>query len=214
MKIPLRSIRVPITLALAVLAMHLVLPMTSFAQDQKAATTLDNLQAAFDGESNAHARYLLFAAKAEEEGFGKVASLFRAAARAEQIHASNHASVIKQLGATPTADIKTADVRSTKENLLAALAGESYERDTMYPEFLALARKENNKDALRTFNFAKSAEAEHAKLYQEALDNLESWKGDKMDFYVCAVCGNTVKSVGFEKCPVCFTSADKYEKVS
>ena len=52
-------------------------------------STLDNLQAAFNGESNANARYLAFAKKADEEGYGQVASLFRAAARAEEIHAAN-----------------------------------------------------------------------------------------------------------------------------
>ncbi len=48
--------------------------------------TLENLQTAFNGESNANAKYLEFAKKADEEGYTKVASLFRAAARAEEIH--------------------------------------------------------------------------------------------------------------------------------
>src|SRR5512138_2292721 len=77
----------------------------------KASKTLDNLQAAFNGESNAKARYLAFAQKAETEGYGKVASLFRAAARAEDIHANNHAEVIRKLGAKPTADVKTPEVK-------------------------------------------------------------------------------------------------------
>ena len=63
--------------------------------DVAAATTLDNLQAAFNGESNAHASYLAFAAKADEEGFAPVASLFRAAARAEERHARNQSEVIR-----------------------------------------------------------------------------------------------------------------------
>ena len=67
------------------------------------ATTIDNLQTAFNGESNASARYLAFAKKADEEGYGEVASLFRAAAKAEEIHARNHAEVIEKLGSTPVA---------------------------------------------------------------------------------------------------------------
>jgi len=59
-----------------------------------------------------------------------------------------------------------------------------------------------------------SAETEHAKLYKEALDNLDAWKTGKKDFFVCPVCGYTVKKVDFEKCPVCFTPKDKYEKIS
>lgn len=93
-----------------------------------AGTTLENMQAAFNGESNAHARYLAFAAQADKEEYGEVASLFRAAARAEEIHASNHAEVIKGMGATPIARIDAPDVKSTRENLEAAIKGESYER--------------------------------------------------------------------------------------
>ena len=177
--------------------------------------TLDNLKAAFNGESNAHARYLAFAQKADEEGYGDVASLFRAAARAEQIHAANHAVVITKMGGTPEADVKEPEVKSTRENLQAAIKGESYERDTMYPEFIAQARKEGNRDALETLNFAKSAEIEHAKLYTAALGGLDGSKNSKgKTLYVCTVCGYTTEKVDFEKCPSCFNPKDKYVPVS
>ncbi len=61
--------------------------------------TIKNLLAAFEGESNAHVKYIAFADRADEDGLHGAASLFRAAGRAEQIHAANHARVIKQLGA-------------------------------------------------------------------------------------------------------------------
>jgi rubrerythrin len=180
-----------------------------------ATTTLDNLQAGFNGESNAHARYLAFAEKADREGYGEVASLFRAAAKPEEVHAANHAAVIKKLGGTPQAKIETPEVKSTKENLEAAIQGESYERDTMYPEFLKQARAEGNRDAVQTLNYAKTAEGEHAKLYSEALNNLPKLKGSKAkDYFVCTVCGYTTSQVDFSKCPSCFTHKDKYEKVS
>src|SRR5260370_5219664 len=102
-------------------------------------TTLENMQAAFNGESNAHIRYLAFAKHADNEGYGEVASLFRAAARAEEIHARNHAVVIKEMGAVPQAKIDSPEMKSTRENLEAAIKGESYERDTMYPAFLKQA---------------------------------------------------------------------------
>jgi rubrerythrin len=189
----------------------IVLPNGALA----ATKTLDNLQAAFNGESNAHARYLAFAEKAGQEGYGEVASLFRAAAKAEKVHAANHAAVIKNLGGTPQAKIETPVVKSTKENLEAAIQGESYERDTMYPDFLKQARAEGNRDAVQTFNYAKTAEAEHAKLYSEALNNLPKLKGSKAkDYFVCTVCGYTTSQMDFSKCPSCFTHKDKYEKVS
>jgi rubrerythrin len=180
-----------------------------------ATTTLDNLQVAFNGESNAHARYLAFATRADHEGYGEVASLFRAAGKAEEVHAANHAVVIKKLGGTPEAKIETPVVSSTKENLEAAIRGESYERDTMYPEFLKQARAEGNRDAVQTFNYAKTAEAEHAKLYANALNNLPILKGSKAkDYFVCTICGYTTSQMEFSKCPSCFSHKDKYEKVS
>ncbi|MHB8303849.1 MAG: rubrerythrin family protein [Acidobacteriaceae bacterium] len=97
------------------------------------------MQAAFNGESNAHVRYLAFAKQADGEGYGEAASLFRAAARAEEVHASNHAAVIKEMGATPKATIESPEVKSTRENLEAAIKGETYERDIMYPAFLKQA---------------------------------------------------------------------------
>src|ERR1022692_820022 len=101
--------------------------------------TIQNLLAAFEGESNAHAKYTAFAAKAEGDGLHGAASLFRAAARAEQIHATNHARVIKQLGGEAKCEIHPVEVKSTLENLKTALSGENYEIETMYPAFLAEA---------------------------------------------------------------------------
>lgn len=180
-----------------------------------AATTLENMQAAFNGESNAHARYLAFAQQADKEGYADAASLFRAAARAEQVHAANHAEVIRQLGAEPKATLESPDVKSTRENLVVAVKGESYERDSMYPEFLKQARADGNAQAVRSLNLAKTAEAEHAKLYQAALDGLDGSKGAAANgYYVCPVCGFTVRVADFEKCPSCFTAKEKFEKVA
>ncbi len=175
--------------------------------------TLNNLQAAYNGESNAHARYLAFAKKADQEGYTGVASLFRAAARAEEVHAGNHAVVIKKMGAAPKANIETPKVGSTRENLQAAIKGETYERDEMYPAFLTQARQEANADAIQTFNYAKTAEAEHAKLYTLALNSMESMRS-KTDYFVCPVCGYTTAKLNFKNCPSSFTPASRYEKIN
>jgi rubrerythrin len=175
--------------------------------------TLSNLQAAYNGESNAHARYLAFAKKADQEGYAGVASLFRGAARAEQIHAANHAVVIKKLGATPQAKIETPAPKSTRENLEAAIKGETYERDEMYPAFLKQARQDGNADALQTLNYAKNAEVEHAKLYTAALGDVENMRSAR-SWYVCPVCGFTTAKVDFARCPSSFTPANRYEKIS
>lgn len=200
--------------SIVLLFSFLTVTAVAFAADAGTAATLANLQTAFNGESNAHARYLAFSKKADAEGYGEVASLFRAAARAEEIHANNHAAVIKKLGGKPEAKIETPAVKTTKENLEAAIKGETYERDSMYPEFLKQARQIRNTDAIQTFNYAKTAEAEHAKLYTAALNNLEKSKGTKAkNYYVCGVCGYTVEKITFTKCPSSFTPVDKYETI-
>jgi rubrerythrin len=176
-------------------------------------TTLENLQAAFNGESNAHARYLAFAQKADEEGYAQVASLFRAAARAEQVHFEHHAAIIKTLGAEPTATIETPVVKSTRENLQAAFDGETYENTKMYPAFLTKAEADQNTEAVDAFEDAEKAEGVHASLYRQALDNLDNWKVKK-DFMVCPKCGNVVAVIPGPNCPICGEDTTKFMAVS
>jgi rubrerythrin len=180
-------------------------------------STLDNLQAAYNGESNAGAKYAAYAQKADEEGYGAVASLFRAASQAEAVHAANHAEVIKEMGGTPQADIKKVEPKSTRENLIDAYAGETYERFRMYPAYCDQARSEKNTRPLRTFNYARTAEDGHAKLYKEALLNLDNLKDSaNADYYVCPICGWTVTAdeFNFKKCPHCPAGADTFRKVT
>ncbi len=174
--------------------------------------TLANLQTAYNGESNAHVRYLEFAKKADTEGFAGVASLFRAAARAEEVHAHNHAAVIRKLGAEPVAKIERAHIRSTRENLMTAIEGETYERDVMYPEFIRVAQQEKNAAAIRTFNFALEAETEHARLYADALAGLNA-KKPKTKYLVCPDCGYTTEQLFGARCPVCNNPKEKFEIV-
>lgn len=196
-----------------VVALMVLMAFTGGSAVAAPSKTLDNLMAAFNGESNAQAKYQEFAKKADKEGFAGVASLFRAAAKAESIHAATHAAVIKKMGGTPKADIKLPEIKSTADNLKGAIEGESYERDKMYPEFIAEAKSAGNKDALRSFNFAIAAEAEHAKLYADAAGSLQGWKTART-FLVCEECGKTVVTINFDKCPVCFSPAEKFLKVS
>lgn len=203
-------------LAIAGAALAGALALLSRTPAQASApTTKDNLLTAFNGESNAHARYLAFATRADEEGYARVAVLFRAAAKAEEVHAQNHAEVLRKLGVDAKPELKAPDVKSTRENVKAAIEGETYERDTMYPQFLDKARKDGDNAAVRTFNLAKAAEAEHAKLYTAALGSLDTTKGRTAEpMYVCTICGFTTAKIDFQKCPVCLNPKDKYVAVS
>ncbi|MCX6971512.1 MAG: rubrerythrin family protein [Verrucomicrobia bacterium] len=154
-----------------------------------------------------------FAKKADAEGNAQVAKLFRAASAAEAIHRDTHKAAILKLGGTVDS-FKLDEVvpGTTAENLKAAIKGESYERDTMYPEFLAAAKADDAKPAIRAFQFAAAAEKEHAKLYQEALDQLG--KNPPQEYYVCQVCGMTLTSLPAKKCPVCHNGIDEFKKIN
>jgi rubrerythrin len=184
---------------------------TAALKESPSPKTLANLLAAYTGESNAHARYLVFAQKAQDDGYLAVASLFRAAARGEEIHASNHAQAIKGMGAEAKADLKEPVVGTTKENLKVALEGENYEQKTMYPDYISQAETDKQEEALQSFRYAMAAETEHAKLMSADLRALEVAK-KQWTFYVCPVCGRTTSRTGFEYCPVCATPEQKFEK--
>jgi rubrerythrin len=179
--------------------------------------TIKNLLAAFEGESNAQARYAAFAARADGDELHGAASLFRAAGHAEQIHAANHARVIKQLGGQALCEIHPIEIKTTLENLKTALSGEQYEVDTMYPQFLAEATARGLNSVVRTFTGALEAEKTHARLYSQALALLQdgktdSWIGSARDFYVCPVCGYTSETEEeHERCPVCNCPWERFE---
>jgi rubrerythrin len=155
------------------------------------ATTNENLQAAFAGESQANRKYLFFAEKAVEEGYKQIARLFRAAADAETVHARNHLKVLQ-------------GIKSTRENLMAAKSGESYEFAEMYPGFIKQAEAEGADKARGSFSLANKVEQIHHHLFETVLAKLE--KGEtvaEQPVYVCQVCGNTVLGEAPEKCPIC-----------
>ena len=161
--------------------------------------SIDDLKAGFAGESQANRKYTAFARKADAEGYSQVARLFRAAAAAETVHALNHFRVL-------------GGVKTTRENLEAAIAGENYEVVTMYPEFIQDAEAEGNKAALHSFKDAWAVEKIHEQLYREALATLGQTT-ETFDYYVCPVCGYTVAKSAPERCPVCSTPGNKFEHV-
>ncbi len=163
--------------------------------------TDENLKAAFAGESQANRLYLAFAKAAEQEGFTQIAKLFRAAAEAETVHAHNHLRVIGQ-------------VKGTADNLSTAFSGETYEFKSMYPQFIEDAKKEGNKKALQSFDYANKVEQIHSALYQKAIDAVKT-KNDlpKAGLHVCPVCGNTFEGGTPDVCPICATPRAKFMKI-
>ena len=159
--------------------------------------TLDNLMAAFAGESQANRKYLAYAAVADKEGKAQIARLFRAAAAAETIHAHAHLRNAGKIG-------------DTDANLKDALAGEAFEYTKMYPEMIKEAQEEGNTKVARYFDFANKVEEVHAALYKKAIEGASTFSGS---YYICPVCGYTHEGLFEGACPVCGAKGSTFVKV-
>jgi rubrerythrin len=161
-------------------------------------TTEKNIASAFAGESQAHMKYVIFADKAEEEGYPNLARLFRAIAFAERVHARNHYDVL-------------GNIRESAKNLQVAIDGETYEVQEMYPAFKSAAELQGEKGAQRSTDWALQAEKIHVGMYQRAKQAVERKKDvDASPIQVCEVCGYTVDGKAPERCPMCGAPREKF----
>ena len=134
----------------------------------KGSKTQESLKAAFAGESQANRRYLYFAAKADVEGQNDVAAVFRSTAEGETGHAHGHLEYLESCG-DPATDLP---IGSSRNNLKAAIAGETHEYTDMYPGMAKSAREEGFGEIADWFETLAKAERSHANRFQKALDNL------------------------------------------
>jgi rubrerythrin len=179
----------------------------------KPVKTIENLKAGIKGETTASAKYTAFAQKAREEGYDTIAKLFDAASKAESIHAANHSKVLEKLGEKMDEIKPEFEVKTTAENLQAAIDGEGYEASTMYPQFLSDAATENVQEATKSFTWANDTEKKHQQFYIKALEALKSKKENTLPFIyaVCPVCGNTYDKANLDpKCAFCQTPSEKF----
>ena len=132
----------------------------------KGSKTEQCLKEAFAGESQANRRYLYFANKADIEGQNDVAALFRSTAEGETGHAHGHLEFLEQAGDPATG----LPIGSTRDNLKAAVAGETHEYTDMYPGMAKTAREEGFDEIADWFETLAKAERSHAGKFQKTLD--------------------------------------------
>jgi rubrerythrin len=177
-----------------------------------------NLVTAFEEEMKEYSACKAYAVQAEDEGLHGAASLFRATARAEQVHANNHARVIRHLGGEAIAEIPETHVGATLENLKTALADQRFETDYLYPAFLTAALSLIDTTAIRSFQWALQADKSHIRLYSDAVARLSSegrvpWACARHDFFVCPLCGYTSENPDAENCPSCNLLWERFETI-
>ncbi len=194
----------------------IVKPASNVTSNDAKAKTTENMQAAFKGETTASAKYAAYSKKAEKEGFHQIALLFKAASTAENIHANNHKAVLQESGISVPVINPEFTVKSTKENLEDAIAGETYEVSTMYPDFLTAANEAGNQLAMMSLNYAYKTEKKHKIFYEAALTALlnNTVKSLPIVFYVCPTCGNTYETTAPARCGISMTSSEKFIKIT
>jgi rubrerythrin len=164
--------------------------------------TDENLKAAFAGESQARNKYTYYAKVAQNEGYHYIAKIFLETADNEMQHAKDEFKRLKLL-------------KSTKDNLKEAIAGEHHETARMYPDFAAAAKKDGDPDAARLFTEIGDVEAQHESRYKKLLDMVEKgnvYRRDKPIRWKCSKCGYV--HLGLEppqECPSCKHSREFYE---
>ena len=160
--------------------------------------TEDNVKAALAGESEAHIKYLAFAEKAEAENFPNIARAFKANSYAEQVHATNHLKTLAGIG-------------TTAQNLEAAVGGENFEVEEMYPAYLAVAEAQGEKTAVVTLSQAMAAEKVHEGIYRIAEKAVAAGKDIEYRLiHVCSMCGFTMEGDVPDKCPLCGAPRQKF----
>jgi len=165
--------------------------------------TLVNLLKAFAGESQARNKYEYFAKVAQKEGYRDIAEHFQRAANNEKQHAKMELALHNRM-----VNESEDNFGNTKENLQAAIDGESYENTTMYPDFAEIAKEEGYKEAARLFTGIGKIEVEHEKMYKMLLERLEAdaefVSEDEEEAWICEVCGHVhYGKKALKSCPVC-----------
>ena len=164
--------------------------------------TQENLKAAFAGESQARNKYLYFAKVARKEGYHYIARIFEETADHEMQHAKEEFKLLKGIG-------------NTKENLKAAIEGENYENQDMYPNFAKEAEEEGNTEAAKLFREIGEAEKYHEKRFKKLLEMVENGTTHKTQepiLWKCSKCGYTHEGTEPpEVCPSCKHPPEYYE---
>lgn len=165
--------------------------------------TLVNLMKAFAGESQARNKYEYFAKIAQKEGYRDIAEHFQRSANNEKVHAKLELALNNRMS-----NGNNESFANTIENLKAAIARESYENITMYPDFAAVAKEEGHSEAERLFIGIGKIEVEHENMYKMLLDRLEAEaefsSEDENEAWICEVCGHVhYGKKALKVCPVC-----------
>ncbi len=157
--------------------------------------TEKNLMTAAAEESKAHTRYDLFSGVAYENGYATVGDSMWNLSHQEKEHAELWYDYLGEVG-------------DTRANLESAIAGSTYEAESMYPEFARIADEEGFEDIAEKFRLVGEIETNHKDILKNMLTEINDntlYAGAPEDtLWFCTNCGYIARgSAAPAVCPVC-----------
>jgi len=167
--------------------------------------TEKNLRSAFEGESQAFAKYSYFASRALKDGFIQIGNIFTETAMNEKEHAKLWFKRLEGIG-------------TTAENLKSAAAGEHQEWTEMYVTFASEARQEGFEEIALLFEGVAEVEKSHEQRYLKLLENIENdtvFKKEGVVIWKCGNCGHIhISTEAPNSCPVCNHTRAYFELIA
>lgn len=188
--------------------------------------TISNLAKAYVGESQARNRYTFYASIARKEGYNQIAEIFEETAKNEKEHAKVLFELLKDLTDKEKIDMDELEIEAvvpikigdTATNLQAAIDGEKYENEIMYPEFAEVAEKEGLKRIAIKLQRIGEVEVHHQERYETLLDQVKkgtSYKKEQKVLWICSECGYVYEGKEApKKCPLCDHSQKYFSLLS
>lgn len=186
--------------------------------DLKGSRTAKNLMVAFAGESQATARYNLYAKVAEYEGYVQIADIFRETARNEEVHGDRFYKFLREEYEGQDINVNhnyPVAYKRTSDNLASAYEGEHGEAETMYPEFADIADEEGFHVIADVFREIAKVEKAHMTRFLKLYENIQEgrvFKREEKVLWKCNNCGYIYE--GKEppmSCPACMAEKAYFE---
>lgn len=178
----------------------------------KLTITNENLQTAYAKQVRHSFMYAKFVKVAEKEKLPNVAVLYRAMARSEEIHANNHALLLRTRGFEPRpTQYDSIAVGTIMQSFKMAMGSEDIETESMFPNLIRTAGQEQDTIAMNQFQMTMEADARQTELFKDASDHLG--RIAKIPYFVCPGCGYIITSDKTDECPVCHSAKNKFEKI-
>lgn len=186
------------------------------------AASIQALKEAAATEWRAHRRYVAYARRAKLDGYDGIAYLFTALAISELIHAQNYNRLLAMSGEEILEMESTqVPVTTTKDNVIDAANKELNSIENVYPDILQHVTAAGSEEAVLTVRYAWESHSQHL----DIINKIRQWSPTHFEivarridktterYFICQICGSTVKKIPQTTCPICANPARYYRPI-